>query len=184
MRLYTRSEHYSPRVEGSSPVRASSFAEFIVLYYSGIDATMIYFRETSTVHWVFPILNEKIDSFRTISWQFFLKKKRNTEKAFIDLQSCLANSSLIYLIKQESIPVGCVPSAAVVICWRGGCLPNGLSAGGCLPWGGVCPGGVSAQGVSTWGGLAGGGSGRHPPWTEWRTDRRKNITLPCGRQQI
>ena len=39
---------------------------------------------------------------------------------------------------EECIPVGCVPSAAVAICWRGvcqgGCLPReGVSACGCLP---------------------------------------------------
>ena len=42
--------------------------------------------------------------------------------------------------KKEYIPVGCVPSAAVAVCW--GCLPVG-----CLPRG------VSAQGVSDWGGV-------------------------------
>ena len=50
--------------------------------------------------------------------------------------------------KQECIPVGCVPSAAVAVSREvvsaggrgvclGGCLPRG-----CLPGGGVCPGGV------------------------------------------
>ena len=38
-----------------------------------------------------------------------------------------------YIYKQECIQVGCVPFAAVAVCW------------GCLPRGGVCPG-VSAQG--------------------------------------
>ena len=32
-------------------------------------------------------------------------------------------------VKQECIPVGCVPSAAVAVCWGGGFYP-----------GGVCPG--------------------------------------------
>ena len=41
---------YSPRAEGSSVVRGSFFAEFILFQYnSGIDARMIYFRETSIV---------------------------------------------------------------------------------------------------------------------------------------
>ena len=51
--------------------------------------------------------------------------------------------------RQECIPVGCVPSAAVAFCWWGrGCLPRGVSAGGvCLPkgvsaGGSVCLGGV------------------------------------------
>ena len=72
--------------------------------------------------------------------------------------------------KQECIPVGCVPSAAVAVCGErgvmgcvcpGGVCLVGVSAGGCLPWG-VCPGGVcpgvSAQesvclGVSVLGGV-------------------------------
>ena len=53
--------------------------------------------------------------------------------------------------KQECIPVGCIPSAAVVIS-LGGSAPGGLSAPGgvCLLWGVsvlgvcVCSGGVSA----------------------------------------
>ena len=50
MRLYRGSEFYSPRAKGSSPVRGSFFAEFILFQYnSGIDARMIYFRETSIV---------------------------------------------------------------------------------------------------------------------------------------
>ena len=37
--------------------------------------------------------------------------------------------------KQECIPVGCVPSAAVAVSWGGRCLPRqGVSAqGGCMP---------------------------------------------------
>ena len=59
--------------------------------------------------------------------------------------------------KQECIPVGCVPSAAVAVCRRclrgevsaGGVCPEGVSAQrGCLPRGGVCPaGGVCPGGV-------------------------------------
>ena len=50
--------------------------------------------------------------------------------------------------EQECIPVGCVPSAAVVVSGggvsaKGGYLPGGVSLGGCLPRGvsagGVCP---------------------------------------------
>ena len=68
---------------------------------------------------------------------------------------------------------------------------SGLGGGLCLLGGGVCSweGGVCSQ----WGsGPMGGGLvrgvwsggwypsmhwGRHPPWTEWMTDRCKNITL-------
>ena len=58
--------------------------------------------------------------------------------------------------KQECIPVGCVPSAAVAIT----VCPGGGSAQG----GGVCPG------ESVYGGV-------HPP-VDRMTDRCKNITLP------
>ena len=61
--------------------------------------------------------------------------------------------------KQECIPVGCVPSAAVVVsggggrclprgCLPRGCLPRGAGVcrvGGCLPTGGVCLGRVSGK---------------------------------------
>ena len=61
--------------------------------------------------------------------------------------------------KQECIPVGCVPSAAVGIGgWEGVCLGRR----GCLPRGGVCPGDVSPSmhwvRVSAWGG---GGVSQH-----------------------
>ena len=54
--------------------------------------------------------------------------------------------------KQECIPVGCVASAAVAVCWVGGVYPGGSSVclvGG-LPGtgGGICPGGVYQGGVS------------------------------------
>ena len=63
------------------------------------------------------------------------------------------------ILKQECIPVGCVPSAAVAVCWGGGvsaqwgvCLEGGVCPGGCLPRGvsvrGCMP---RAGGVSTWG---------------------------------
>ena len=59
-------------------------------------------------------------------------------------------------LKQECIPVGCVPSAAVAISWEGvyvwGCLPwrvsawgEGVSVWGCLPRGVSAQGEVSAQ---------------------------------------
>ena len=42
-----------------------------------------------------------------------------------------------YIMKQECIPVGCVPSAAVAVCWGGGSSRGEVSARG-----GVCLGGV------------------------------------------
>ena len=108
------------------------------------------------------------------------------------------------IMKQECIPVGCVPAArwpyarvcfpppggvlspgggllpgGVCVCsWGcmlGGCLLQGVSAlGGCLLWGMSAPGG--------WCLLWGGGipactEADTPLWTEWMTDRCKNITL-------
>ena len=43
--------------------------------------------------------------------------------------------------EQECIPVGCVPSAAVAVCW-GGCV---CSWGGCLLQGVSAPGGYLPQ---------------------------------------
>ena len=86
--------------------------------------------------------------------------------------------------EQECIPVGCVPAARRP--YAGVCFPEGV----CLLWG-VCSRGVSTLGVSAPGGcLLGGVSApggmmvsqhalrQTPPlWTEWMTDRCKNITL-------
>ena len=96
---------------------------------------------------------------------------------------------------QECIPVGCIPSNAVAVCWGegvclprgwcgvwgsaggkgcppGGCLSSVVSAGGCLtrgclPSGGVCLGGICPGGLSA----------RHQP-VDKMTDRCNNITLP------
>ena len=60
-------------------------------------------------------------------------------------------------LKQERIPVGCVPSAAVAISW-------GVVS---VQEGGVCPGAMSARGCLP---------DTPPPWTEWQTGVK---TLPC-----
>ena len=65
---------------------------------------------------------------------------------------------------QECLPVGCVPSAAVAVCWWG-CLPARVwLPRGCLPGGCVYPN-MHCR--------------RHPTplWTEWQTSV-KNITFP------
>ena len=62
--------------------------------------------------------------------------------------------------KQECIPVGCVPSAAVAV--SGVCVPRG-----CLPVGGGLPGGVSDI-----------GGGVHLPPVDRMTDTCENITFP------
>ena len=86
--------------------------------------------------------------------------------------------------KQECIPVGCLSSAAVGVCWGEGSLPGGgvsaqegvaaqgmsawgVSAFGAVCLGGVCPG-VSALGVS----------GRQPPTDRILTHACENITFP------
>ena len=79
-------------------------------------------------------------------------------------------------MEQDSIPVGCIPSAAVAVGGGGGCWVSapvhaGISVWGCLPQcmlgylpGGVCP--VHA--------------GIHipPRWTEFLTHAGENITFP------
>ena len=71
------------------------------------------------------------------------------------------------LFQQECIRVGCIPSAAVVVCKGGVCLVD------------VCPGGVSASGV---GGVcipACTVEDNPPPtplWMEWLTGVK---TIPC-----
>ena len=66
--------------------------------------------------------------------------------------------------KQECIPVGCVPAA------------RRPYAGVCFPGGGVWSRG---EGLVPGGGYPSMHWGRPPPplWTEWMTDRCKNITL-------
>ena len=69
--------------------------------------------------------------------------------------------------------------------WAGGmCIPactgqRGVCIPACTGWGGVCPG------VSSQGGVCPGGvcipactEADTPLWTEWLTDRCKNITFP------
>ena len=68
--------------------------------------------------------------------------------------------------EKEYIPVGCVPSAAVAVCWGLSSQGGGgvVCPGGCLPSGGVYPVGYLPDTPP-------------PPWTEWQTLVK---TLPCG----
>ena len=102
-----------------------------------------------------------------------------------------APTKTINRLKQECIPVGCVPSAAVAVCWgEGGCLCvwGGLCMSrGCLPGG---PGRVSAQGMSAWGGVCPRGclpggcvcqEGCLPdPLPLWKELQNGVKTLPCS----
>ena len=75
-------------------------------------------------------------------------------------------------IKQECIPVGCVLSATVAVC-----LGEGVcSRGGCLVPGGSAPGGGLWYPCMHW--------SRPPIWTEWLTDRCKNITLATSLRTV
>ena len=64
--------------------------------------------------------------------------------------------------KQECIPVGCVPSAAVAVGGGAGCLPGGVCPGDVSAWGGVCP-------SACW--------DTHPPPVNRITDACENITM-------
>ena len=59
-----------------------------------------------------------------------------------------------YQKEKECIAVGCVPSAAVAVCWGGG--------GGLLQGGGVCCRGVGVSAAKGWG----GGEATFPCWKE------------------
>ena len=110
-----------------------------------------------------------------------IRKKR---KCFKNIQNSL---------KQECIPVGCVPSAAVTVSRGGGVSAlGGVCSGGCLFLGGVCSGGgCLLLGVSALGGgcllLVGGGI---PACTEADTspvDRQtpvKNITFATSLRTV
>ena len=51
----------------------------------------------------------------------------------LEIRTCYSN-------KQECIPLGCIPSAAVAISGGGVSAYGGVRPGGCLPRGCVCPG--------------------------------------------
>ena len=79
--------------------------------------------------------------------------------------------------EQECIPVGCVPSAAVVVYWVGGCLPGGMFAQGVSAQRGVClgEGDCGGRGCLKDSALL---------WTEFLRHACENITFRnyyCGR---
>ena len=80
---------------------------------------------------------------------------------------------LDYTNEQECIPVGCVPSAIVAVCWlEGGCLLRG-------GMGGTCFGGVPAPGG---GGIPACTETDPPPCGQ--TDRCKNITFATSLRTV
>ena len=86
----------------------------------------------------------------------------------------------ITIVKQECIPVGCIPPAAVAMsisACTGHCVSQHALGRGC-----VYPS-IPAQGVSVGGVYPSMHWGRHPLWAEWLTDRCKDITFPQPRLQ-
>ena len=78
----------------------------------------------------------------------------------------------ILILTQESIPVGCIPSAAVTVV-EGGCTcPGGVPTGGEPAWGGTC------LGVPAWGGVPAGGC--TCPWGCTRGCTCLEVYLPGG----
>ena len=82
-------------------------------------------------------------------------------------------------LKQECIPVGCVPTATVAVCWGGVCL----SACWDTPPPGCGPGDTSSGSTPqpphwVWAWRPARHAGIPPPPVNRLTDRCKNITLP------
>ena len=97
-----------------------------------------------------------------------------------------------FILKQECIPVGCVPSATAAVCWGvpapggacswgvpapGGCLLQGVPARGCLLLGGACCWGCLLLGVVSQHALR-----QTPPPRQ--TDRCKNITFASSLRTV
>ena len=95
----------------------------------------------------FPLQSSKPTNYYA-DFQGPAAKKRKTQIA--DFLFSLTSLKTELILKQECIPVGCVPPASVAILRRrvsawGGCLPRGVSAWGGLPgsaWWGCLPRGV------------------------------------------
>ena len=95
-----------------------------------------------------------------------LKSLESNNVAFLMLHLSLCTENRSWSLFHQCIPVGCVPPA----CWPHPSMHCGW--GGCTCQG-YLPSGVPAQIIPP-----------HPPWTEWLTDRCKNITFGnflCGR---
>ena len=65
------------------------------------------------------------------------------------------------------------------VCAQRECLPRRCVSVGCLPGGGVCREGCLSRGFVCLGGCT-----TPPLWTEWLTDRCKNITFPQLRLRV
>ena len=92
------------------------------------------------------------------------------------------------LLQGVSAPRG-VPALGGCLLWGGACSGRGVSApgggyswgGGCLLWRGVCSGGACSRrgGACHWGVASQHALWQTPLWTEWLTDRCKNIPVGC-----
>ena len=121
---------------------------------------------------------------------FIFRKNPNTIKGLLPqafLSSILSVQTTS--VKQECIPTGCVPSAAVAISGRGGVCPGsecllgrGVCLGGvcpcgvCLGGGVVCPGGVCLGGAAQEGVCLGGV--HLPPVMDRQTPVKTYIFFP------
>ena len=81
-----------------------------------------------------------------------------------------------HMLQQECIPVGCVPSATVAVCWGGACSWGVLAPGGCLLRGGVLWGAACSRGYLLLGGVVSQHALRQTPSCR-QTDRCKNTNL-------
>ena len=117
-----------------------------------------------TVEYSILLIMQRTYKFRIcLGFFFWIFKKQNAFREIYFVNLCIAGikgspsrSNFVLILmhhvvfrkkwyKQESIPVGCVPSAAVAICW-GWESAQGDVCPGVSAWGGVCPGGCLSRG--------------------------------------
>ena len=144
-------------------------------------------------------LSDSIDlrpKYPTMLKTFYWMVLMTSCRVFLLLLISISTLEIVFrqLYKQECIPVGCVPSAAVAMSipactGQGGVSQNALGREGCVYSSmhlacGVCiPACTGQGGVCPWGCLPIGCVSQHalgqthPPWTEWQTGVK---TLPCG----
>ena len=91
------------------------------------------------------------------------------------------NFVIMISFEQECIPVGCIPAASMVISTRQGCLPRRVSARECR---GCVQPQTQTQTPPDPEADPPEPKGRHPPWSEWLTDRCKNITFSQLRLRV
>ena len=117
-----------------------------------------------------------------LCWDFLFSHQMICKQYIILTHMLFPEVILNPLHKQECIPVGCITSATVAICWGGAWSQEGVHGPrGCLLWGGLGPGGCLVPGGAwSWGVPAPGGGipacteADPPPWTESQIDVKHN----------